>query len=212
MNKSTTVLVVDDHRMVCDALVALVEKTGVCKKALPAYSGEEALRILEQHRIAIALVDIRLPGLSGSDLIKTIKQEYPNVKVIGMTSYDDEETVQEMLLLNLTGILLKRSTTSSEIIACLQAAHEGKNYFSEAIQERIQKVQLASARLPRTYFTKREMEVLKLLSEGQSSKLIAKHLKLKPSTIEDYRKGMLKKTNTKSTAGLVAFALRNGLL
>ncbi|MBX2944241.1 MAG: response regulator transcription factor [Cyclobacteriaceae bacterium] len=212
MNKSTTVLVVDDHRMVCDALVALLEKTGLCKKALPAYSGEEALRVLEQHRIAIALVDIRLPGLSGSDLIKTVKQEYPNVKVIGMTSYDDEETVQEMLLLNLTGILLKRSTNSSEINACLKAAHDGKNFFSEAIQQHMQKLQHAPARSSRTHFTNRELEVLKLLTEGQSSKLIAEHLNLRASTIEDYRKGLLKKTNTKSTAGLVAFALRNGLL
>jgi DNA-binding NarL/FixJ family response regulator len=211
-NKSTLVLVVDDHRMVCDALVALVEKTGLFKKALQAYSGEEALNILKQERIAIALIDIRMPGLSGSDLVKIIEQEHPKVKVVGMTSFDDEDTIQEMLQLNLAGILLKRSTTSREIKACLEMVSAGKSYFTDELKQFVQVKQLHPARAPRTTFTDREMQVLNLLSEGQSNKLIAEHLNLKASTIEDYRKGMLKKTNTKSTAGLVAFAMRNGLL
>ncbi|MBX2958149.1 MAG: response regulator transcription factor, partial [Cyclobacteriaceae bacterium] len=175
MNKSTTVLVVDDHRMVCDALVALVEKTGVCKKAYSAYSGEDALDILHRERISIALVDARMPGLSGIALAKIMEHDFPLIKIIGMTSYDDTETLHEILQLNPAGILLKRSTNSSEISACLKAVRDGKNYFTEAIQQRIQKVQLAPARL-RTHFTNREIEVLKLLSEGQSSKLIAEHL------------------------------------
>lgn len=211
-NTSTLVLVVDDHRMVCDALVALVEKTGLCKKSLPAYSGEEALHILKQERIAIALLDIRMPGLSGSALVKIIEQEYPKVKVVGMTSFDDEDTIQEMLQLNLAGILLKRSTTSNEINTCLKMIGDGKSYIADEVKQYVEGKQLYPARAPRTNFTDREMQVLNLLSEGQSSKLIAEHLNLKASTIEDYRKGMLKKTDTKSTAGLVAFAMRNGLL
>lgn len=212
ITKSTLVLVVDDHRMVCDALVALIEKTGLCRKALPAYSGEEGLSILKQEHIAIALVDIRMPGLSGSELVRIIEEEYPTVKVVGMTSFDDEETIQEMLQLNLAGILLKRSTTNREIITCLKMVSEGKVYLADGVRQFIESKQLNPIRVPRTNFTQREMEVLSLLSEGQSSKLIAEQLNLKPSTIEDYRKGMLKKTSTKSTAGLVAFALRNGLL
>lgn len=212
ITKSTLVLVVDDHRMVCDALVALIEKTGLCRKALPAYSGEEGLSILKQEHIAIALVDIRMPGLSGSALVKIIEQEHPKVKVVGMTSFDDEDTIQEMLQLNLAGILLKRSTTSREINECLEMLSVGKSYFTDELKQLVQVKQLHPARAPRTNFTDREMQVLNLLSEGQSSKLIAEHLDLKTSTIEDYRKGMLKKTDTKSTAGLVAFAMRNGLL
>ncbi|MBX2968733.1 MAG: response regulator transcription factor [Cyclobacteriaceae bacterium] len=212
MNKSNAILVVDDHSMVCDALVALVEKTGLCKKAMPAYSGEEALGILKQERISIALVDIRMPGLSGSNLVKRIEHEHPTVKIVGMTSFDDEETMQEMLQLNLAGILLKRSTTSREINACLEMVSAGKSYFTDELKQLVQVKQLHPSRAPRTNFTYREMQVLNLLSEGQSSKLIAEHLNLKASTIEDYRKGMLKKTSTKSTAGLVAFAMRNGLL
>ncbi|HRJ31414.1 MAG TPA: response regulator transcription factor [Cyclobacteriaceae bacterium] len=211
-NKSLLVLVVDDHRMVCEALVALVEKTGLCKKALPAYRGEEALSILQQERIAIALVDIRMPGLSGSNLVKRIEREHPTVKIVGMTSFDDEDTIQEMLQLNLAGILLKRSTTRSEINTCLEKVSEGKTYVTDELKKHVQVKQLHPARAPRTNFTGREMQVLTLLSEGHSSKLIAEHLNLKASTIEDYRKGMLKKTKTKSTAGLVAFAMRNGLL
>jgi len=201
MNTGSNILVVDDHRMVCDALVALVEKSGLCKKALAAYSGEEALDILHRERIAIALVDARMPGLSGIALVKTIEHDFPLVKIIGMTSYDDTETLHEMLQLKPAGILLKRSTNSSEISTCLEAVRNGKNYFTEEIQQRIQKIQLAPPRLPHTHFTKREIEVIKLLSEGLSSKLIAEQLELKPSTIEDYRKGMLRKTNTQSTAG-----------
>lgn len=198
--------------MVCDALLALVEKKGQSKRALPAYSGKEALNILNQERITIALVDIRMPGLSGSELVKLIQKEHPKVKVVGMTSFDDEETIQEMLQLNLAGILLKRSATSTQINTCLKTVSEGKAYMAEEVRQFIERKLLKPAHALRTHFTQREMQVLKLLSEGQSSKLIAKNLNLKPSTIEDYRKVMLRKTSTESTAGLVAFAMRNGLL
>lgn len=212
MGKEKSILVVDDHRMVCEAIAALVETTGPCKKAIPAYTGEEALDILHREHIAIALVDARMPGLSGIALAKIMEKDFPQVKVIGMTSFDDEDTIQEMLQLNLAGILLKRSTTSNEINTCLKMIGDGKSYIADEVKQYVEGKQLYPARAPRTNFTDREMQVLNLLSEGQSSKLIAEHLDLKTSTIEDYRKGMLKKTETKSTAGLVAFAMRNGLL
>lgn len=116
-----------------------------------------------------------------------------------------------MLQLNLDGALLKRSATNHEIYACLEAVSGGKTYFAHKVHEFVQS-RRPSPHFVCINFTYREMQVLRLLSQGQSSKLIAEHLGLKPATIEDYRKRMLKKTNSKSTAGLVALAMRNGLL
>ncbi|MBX2964719.1 MAG: response regulator transcription factor [Cyclobacteriaceae bacterium] len=212
MGKEKSILVVDDHRMVCEAIAALVETTGLYKKAIPAYTGEEALDILNREHIAIALVDARMPGLSGIDLAKLMEKDFPQVKVIGMTSFDDNETLVEMLQLNLDGVLLKRSTSGREIRTCLDEVSRGRKYVTGEIQQRIQKSQFGPARQPRTHFAKREIQVIRLLCKGRSSKQIAEILGLKISTIEDYRKAMLKNTNTSSTAGLVAFALRNGLL
>lgn len=86
MKEKDAILVVDDHHMVCDALVALIERTGLSKKTLSAYGGKEALSILQREHINIILVDIRMPGFSGNELVKRIELEFPKVKIVGMMS------------------------------------------------------------------------------------------------------------------------------
>jgi DNA-binding NarL/FixJ family response regulator len=128
-----------------------------------------------------------------------------------MTSFDEDDTVIEMLRAGLHGILLKRNTTGPEIEQCLSDVLAGKNYYTPEIKFRLAQNGYDLLK-PGVRFSKRESEILNLICQGQSTKQIAERLQLKDTTVEDYRKEMLKKANAQNTAELVAFALRNGLL
>jgi DNA-binding NarL/FixJ family response regulator len=204
-------LVVDDHAMVCTAIAALIEKSMNSPKVFTAFNAAEALAIIKHHRIEAALIDARMPGISGLALAATILKEHPSTKVIGMTSFDEDDTVIEMLRAGLHGILLKRNTAGPEIEQCLTEVLAGKNYYTPEIKIRLAQNGYDLLK-PGVRFSKRESEILNLICQGQSTKQIAERLQLKDTTVEDYRKEMLKKANAQNTAELVAFALRNGLL
>lgn len=204
-------LVVDDHKMVCTAIAALVEKSMSVARVFTALNAQEALALIKNNHIHAALIDARMPGISGLALAVTILKEHPTTKVIGMTSFDEDETVIEMLRTGMHGILLKRNTAGPEISQCLTEVLAGRNYYTPEVQARLAKNGYDLLK-PRLRFNKRESEILHLICEGQSTKQIAERLHLKDTTIEDYRKEMLRKVNAQNTAELVAFALRNGLL
>jgi DNA-binding NarL/FixJ family response regulator len=210
--KCDGLLVVDDHQLVCEAVAALIEMRGLAKKVYTAFSGEQALDALKTNHIQVALVDARMNGMSGIDLAKTILRKYPQVRVVGMTIYNEDDTILEMLHTGLHGILLKGSADGPEISFCLQEVLGGNSYYSAAIQARLNRNEFDIFKQPKTQFTKRETEILVLLCAGKSSKQIAEVLNLKPATVEGYRKEMLHKTETKSTAELVAFVHRNGVV
>lgn len=206
-----SVLVVDDHVLVCEAIAALVEKSDTIHKVFTAFSATQATAIVQANRIQVALIDARMPKTSGIELATQLLTEYPALKIVGMTSFDEDDTVAEMLHAGVHGVLLKRSTNGQEINQCLHEVLAGKNYFAAEVKEKLTQnwYNLSKQALR---FTRRERELLTLMCGGQSTKQIAETLSLQPSTIEDYRKALLKKTATKNTAELVALVLRNGLL
>ncbi|GHN00448.1 DNA-binding response regulator [Cytophagales bacterium WSM2-2] len=210
MKKTVQALVVDDYKAVCEGLAALVEKTGLFDKVFVAFTGEQALEILKTKWIHLAMVDARMPGLSGIDLIKLKHKMYPSLKVVAMTSFDEEATLKEIWLAKVNGILLKRSTDANEIKECLQQVSEGERYFSHEIRDMIRGFNPIDEATPS--LTTREKEILRLVCVGNSTKEIAAHYKLSVSTVEDYRKEMLRKTKSKNTPELVAYAHRNGLV
>jgi two-component system, NarL family, response regulator DegU len=111
---------------------------------------------------------------------------------------------------NIDGILLKRSATGQELERAVQSLKQGKSYFSEEVADRIRQLSLVKKSLLK--LSAREMDVLRLICDGLSTKEVATNLSLSPSTIEDYRKALLSKTNVKNTAELIALAHRSGLL
>jgi DNA-binding NarL/FixJ family response regulator len=192
-------------------MAALIEKSTGVGKTYTAYDAAKALEIVTQHRIHVAFIDARMPQVSGISLAKTILKEHTSIKVIGMTSYDEDDTIIEMLGSGLHGILLKRNTDRSEIDHCLQEVLGGRIYYTPEVQLRLGQHGYDLLKVT-ARFSKRETEILQLICQGQSSKQIAVSLQLQETTVEDYRKVMLQKSGTKNTAELVSFAHRNGLL
>lgn len=204
------ILVVDDHRMVCELLADMMQHQKGVHKVLVAFSALEALELAKRQRIDIALIDARMPGMSGLDLMPALRELRAATKVVAMTSFDEDETLAELLRSEPDGILLKRSTGREEIRQCLEQVLKGVPYLSPGIQQKLTE----SVRLMKSsaHLTKRELEVLLLICNGHSSKAIAHRLQLKEATVEDYRKEMLRKTAAKNVAELVSYAHRNGLL
>lgn len=205
------VLIVDDHAFVCESMAALFEKSALVEKVFTAHHAAKALELINSHRIHTAFIDARMPEVSGISLAKTILKEHLSVKVICMTSYDEDDTVIEMLGCSPHGILFKRNTSLAEIDVCLQEVQNGKIFYTPEVQKRLSQNGYDLRKTP-VQFSKRETEILHLICKGQSTKQIAIALQLQESTIEDYRKIMLQKSGTKNTAELVSFAHRNGLV
>lgn len=207
----THALVVDDHKMVCEAVAALVEKSSLIDKVYLAFSGAQALEMLKLKHIHVAIIDVRMPGISGLDLFKMIFDNYWGIKVIGMTSFEDD-TVMDMLRAPVQGVLLKSNTNGAEITQCLFEILNGRTYFTPEVQTKINTGQYNLTERSRTTLTEREYEILVYISKGKSAKEIADKLGVKVTTIEDNRKAMLRKTHTANVAELMAFSHRNGLL
>lgn len=205
------ILVVDDHKAVCQGIASLIGGLETTGKAFTAFNCTEAMQIVKAHKVDVALIDARMPQPCGIELAEKLLHKYPSVKIIGMTSFDEDETIIEMLQTGMPAILLKRNTDRNEINYCLQEVLAGRKYYTPEIQNRLNANEYSLAK-PIRRFTRREQEILQLICFGEPSKRIAQQLKLKESTIESYRKEMLKKSATKNTAQLVSYALRNGLV
>lgn len=210
VQKNWNVLVVDDHKLICDSIAALIEKSTLANKVYAAYSGETALNKIKSNSIQLALIDARMPEVSGIDLMLFLQKTYPLLKLVAMTSFDEPATLKELLSLKPNGILLKQSTGADGIRACVQKVMQGETYYSE--DALIQLRNIDPQRFPSVSFGKREKEIMQLLSKGKVTKEIAEELKLSPATVEDYRKELLRKTETRNSPELIAYMHRNGLL
>jgi DNA-binding NarL/FixJ family response regulator len=207
--KKVLAMVVDDHPMICDAIVQLMESPSMHVYA--AYSEEQALSICKAYSLSVALVDARLPPGSGIDLVKVMKKNYPAIKVVGISSYNEEATIAEFLMAGVVGFLSKASLRKPKLDDCLAQVLNGKQYFSPeelALKEKL----FTNKKPPTTHLAIREREIALLISQGFSAKEIGDQLKLSKNTVDAYKKDLLAKTQTKSSAEMIACLLRNGIL
>ncbi|MBS1506528.1 MAG: response regulator transcription factor [Bacteroidetes bacterium] len=210
MQQKSNVLVVDDHKLICDSIAALIEKTNLVSKVFSAYSGEVAIDKIKSNSVQIALVDARMPGISGVVLMQALRKNYPALKIVAMTSFHETATLKELLSIKPNGILLKQTTGADDIRVCVQTILGGETFYSEDILIDLRKIDLLQ--FSSVAFSKREKEIMQLLSKGKVTKEIAEELKLSPATVEDYRKELLRKTETRNSPELIAYMHRNGLL
>lgn len=207
--KKVLAMVVDDHPMICDAIVQLMESPSMHVYA--AYSIEEALSICKAYSLSVALVDARLSPANGIDLIRVMKKKYPAIKVVGISSYNEEATIAEFLMAGVVGFLSKASLRKPKLDDCLAQVLNGKQFFSPeelALKEKL----FTTKKAPTTHLAIREREIALLISQGFSAKEIGDQLKLSKNTIDAYKKDLLAKTQTKSSAEMIAYLLRNGIL
>jgi two-component system NarL family response regulator len=199
------VLVVEDHHVVRQGLVALLNVVDGLEVVGEAADGVEAIAQYRKHQPDIALIDLRLPRLSGVEVIERIRMETPNARFIVLTTYDGDEDIFRALQAGARAYLLK-GMTSEELIAAIRAVHAGKSHIPPAIAQRL------AERMGTEELTPREFDVLEQIVRGKSNKDIATELEISEATVKTHINNLLSKLGVTDRTQAATAALQRGIV
>jgi DNA-binding NarL/FixJ family response regulator len=207
------VMIVDDHHLVREGLKAVLDQGNDVNVVGEAATAEDALKMVERCVPDVVLMDISMPGRGGIKATKSIRDKYPGVKVVILTMLDQEGYVYEAVRAGATGYMLK-STSSDELVRAIKTVYDGKALLHPEATAQLLKefANLAENRGQDYGLSNREMEVLRLLSDGNTNKEIAKSLFISEQTVKTHLAHIFDKLGTSDRTGTVAKALRNGLV
>lgn len=208
----THILLADDHQLVIDGLKSMFQHEAHYVIAGEANNGQEALNLIQSApgKFQLIITDVSMSHMTGIELCRHVKQQYPEIKVLVLSMYSGVSVVKEALAAEADGYLLK-STGKDEFIQALHRITDGGTYFAQDIipiiynqyqQEKKQEDALS-------ILSPREREVLALIVKENTSEEIAQKLFLSKKTVDNHRQNILSKTGCKTTIGLVKFAIRN---
>lgn len=201
------IFIVDDHYMVIEGIHSLLYNEKGIEWMGHAMNAESCLAFLQNQQPDIILMDISLPGKSGVDLCKEVRQKWPGVFVIGLSTFNQLSLIQNMLENGASGYLLKNAS-KDELLEGIHAVVNGKTYLSEEVAKIIQQ----GNKEKKPIITSRELEVLELIAEGLTNPEIAVKLFVSIATVETHRKNLLAKFPAKNTAELVRLAIYYNLI
>jgi two-component system nitrate/nitrite response regulator NarL len=211
--KPIRVLITDDHKLVIDGLKAMIQGINELDFVGECRSGIETLKFLEFIKTDVALMDIDMPDMNGIEATKRIKELYPEIKILILTMHDEKSMIQNLIEIGADGYILKNSDRN-ELIKAIKAVHSGSKYFSKDVLEALNRTEVEqnSNATDLDILTEREIEIIKLVCEGLSNKEIGEHLDISHRTVDTHRNNILKKIDANNTAGLIRFAMKNGLI
>ena len=211
---STRIILAEDHRITREGLLNMLKVRPEMKVIGEAENGREAVRLARELTPDLVIMDVTMPDLNGIDATRIITSDFKNIKVIALSMYSDKQFVQGMIHAGASGYLLK-DCAFEELINAIRAVVDGNTYLSPGIagvvvQDYLTKLSSNSSSVS-SVLTIREREVLQLIAEGKSTKVIASQLNLSVKTIETHRRQMMEKLGIFSVAGLTKYAIREGL-
>ncbi|HJZ66664.1 MAG TPA: response regulator transcription factor [Blastocatellia bacterium] len=208
------ILLADDHALVRAGIRALVERIPEAKVIGEAKDGREALRFVREQNPDLVLMDIAMPGLNGLDATARIAKEFPDVRVIILSMYSNDEYVLEAINAGAVGYLPKRSV-AGELERAIKAVGRGEKYFSPLVSKHIVVDgggRISPGRAMVGQLTPRQREILQLIAERHSTKQIADILEISVKTVETHRAQLMERLDIHDVPGLVRFAIRNKLV
>ncbi len=211
---TTRLLLVDDHAVVRSGLRMLLENQAGLEIVGEAGTGREALALVKELQPNMVLMDIGLPDMSGIEVTRQIKQQWPGVSVVALTIHEDEEYFFKMLQAGVSGYVPKRAAPE-ELLTALQTAIDGDVYLYPSLAKLLVKDYLSGEREVSGKvdgLTEREQEVLTQLAAGASNDEIALALNISSKTVNRHRENIMRKLNLHSRADLVKYAIRKGII
>lgn len=199
-------LLADDHQIVLDGLKMVLSSQQTMDVVDTASNGIEVLSILKKQRIDVVILDINMPEMDGIRCAKTIKKEYPKVKVIILTMYAQKSFVEEIIRIGIDGCLLKNNT-GQELIHAVERVHSGRSYYDQ-----IQNFTQENGKSDDHPLSERELQVIHKLAEGLTSPQIADELFISEHTVRTHRKNILKKLQLHNSSELIQYAINNGII
>ena len=208
---SLRILIVDDHMVVREGLRAILEAAGDLALVGEAADGAEAVRLTGELSPDVVLMDLRMPGMDGIEAIRQIKARYPEVEIVILTTYDDDEYIVRGLRAGARGYLLKDAGRKA-LFEAIRAAARGESLLPPAVVEKVV-AHLAEPRPARSgTLSGREQEVLAMLADGAANKEIAARLHITERTVKAHVTSIFNKLGVNSRTEAVAVALRSGLM
>ena len=206
----------DDHKIMRDGIKAILGRAEDFRVVGEAETGTDAVQYVKTHKPDMVLMDIGLPGLNGVETTAEILRHHPDCRVVILSMYDDEHSVVSAVRAGARAFILKRAS-DTDLVDALRIVARGGSYLSPQVSDRlltrIQKGNLESkpATAALDILSPRELQVLRMVADGKTSKEIAVMLDLREQTVRSYRKTMMKKLGVNNVAGLTQLALSTGL-
>jgi DNA-binding NarL/FixJ family response regulator len=199
------ILVVDDHHIVRQGLVALLNTIPGMKVVAQASHGRQAVELHREHRPDITLMDLRLPELDGVSAIAQIRQECPSARIIVLTTFDGDEDIFRALQAGAKGYLLK-GMDAEELTDAIRSVHAGKTRIPAVVAERL------AERMSGSALTSREIDVLRLIVKGRSNRDIGEELHISEATVKTHINNLLSKLGVSDRTQAATTALQRGLV
>lgn len=200
------VAIVDDHRILTEGLQSLIAESAIAKVVGVAHSAAACRLSLAFWKPDVLLLDVGLPDISGVDFCKEIKEQFPNIRVLALTTHSEYTVVRQMLDNGASGYLIKNAM-ADEVMAGIEAVAAGETFLCHEID-----LLMKRPAEKNVWLSPRERELLLLISEGLTNAEIAEQIFLSPETIRGYRKNLLLKLGAKNTAVLVKMAIEQKLI
>jgi two-component system NarL family response regulator len=198
-------MVIDDQAVVRQGFVALINTVADMEVVAQGLNGQQAIDLYRQHKPNVTLIDLRMPVLGGVEAITAIRNEFPDARLIVLTTYDGDEDIYRSLQAGAKGYLLK-DVFFEELEAAIRTVHAGSRHIPAVIAERL------AERMATSDLTGREMEVLELIVRGQSNKEIAASLKITEATVKSHINNILSKLGVTDRTQAATTALQRGLV
>ena len=199
------VLIADDHPVVREGLAALINRRTDMVVVAEASSGREAVEQFLRHRPDVALLDLRMPGMDGVEAIAAIRSKVSTARIILLTTFDEDEDIYRALRAGAKAYLLK-DAPRDDLLNCIHAVHEGQTIIPPPIAAKL------AGRLTTSELTRREVQVLQSVADGNGNKEIAASLSISEGTVKTHVSSILAKLGAADRTQAVTIALRRGIL
>jgi DNA-binding NarL/FixJ family response regulator len=212
----TKIVIVEDHKLFREGLKSLLSDKADLEQIGEAGDGLEAIRTVKKCRPDLLLLDLSMPKMNGISVMKEIKNQFPEIKIMALTIHESDQYVLEAFEAGADGYCLK-DAGRSELMVAVDSVLQGKRYISPSISENVLEGYMTGRKKlkPKTSWdtiTQREREVLKLLGEGYQNKEISDMLHISVKTVEKHRANIMNKLDLHNAAALTAFAIEHGLV
>ncbi|MCB0495398.1 MAG: response regulator transcription factor [Cyclobacteriaceae bacterium] len=210
------ILIVDDHRLIRDAIQSYMEGDLEYEVVGEASHGQEAIKFLEENEVDVVLMDINMPIMDGLQCTKEIGKRWPQIKVITLSMMSDNQHIKQMMGAGASGYVLK-NCSERELKNAIKTVYEGDTYYSSEVTEVVMSNLMRNKPTKTSHMvvdmplTEREKEVLELIIKEFSNQEIADKLFISPRTVDAHKRNLLEKTGSKNIAGLVMYAINNQL-
>jgi DNA-binding NarL/FixJ family response regulator len=211
------IVLAEDHTILRAGLKSLLETTQKFLVVGEADNGRDAIRRVAELKPDLVIVDLSMPGLSGIDAIREIKDRYPEVKTLVLTVHCEEEYIHASLAAGANGYVLK-DATQNELITAAERVLDGRTYLSPSIMDKVVNSYLHTSKRTQEpasrwdSVTLRERQILKLIAEGHTNKSMAEYLCISVKTVEKHRANLMKKLDLHSVSALTTYALEKGII